>query len=366
MEARFKRDYNHNYMILSVQEKDNYRIKMICNNKIKGLLESHISSFNGSYELYYDVSSKQPLSRLYARKEMGIEEVVEVLSSVKILMEELRKYLLDSDSIIFHPDFCYCNPETLKAEWTCYPGENQTWHIRELAEFLIDRVNHSDCDAVELAYGFYKMVKADCFGIKEMDELLQKYGREREFEQPEKEEIKEENPYDDWGHEEEKQPERLTLFEKIKKLIMNRPEKEARIVPFTSKVQRYESSPGREMFDEEYPKEYTGETMVMGVQSRKSFRRLRSIKKGSVEYISLDKLPCILGKMEECADVVLKDISVSRMHAKIFEENGELFLQDLNSKNGSYVNNLELDSNEIVKLSIGDEIAFGNLRYIYE
>ena len=80
----------------------------------------------------------------------------------------------------------------------------------------------------------------------------------------------------------------------------------------------------------------------------------------------MQKLPCILGKMVEWSDIVLRDQSISRMHARIFEENGELYLQDLNSTNGSYINNLELESNEIVKLKIGDEITFGNLRYIYE
>ena len=80
----------------------------------------------------------------------------------------------------------------------------------------------------------------------------------------------------------------------------------------------------------------------------------------------MERLPCVLGKMEECADVVLKDPGVSRMYARIFEENGEIYLQDLNSRNGSFINNLELEANEIVKLKVGDEVAFGNLRYIFE
>lgn len=367
METRYKRDFNHNYMILSVREEENYQLKMICNNKINGLLVSHTNAFNGSCDIYYDISSKQPLSRIYAGREMDFKDVCGVLTSLKTVLEEMKRYLLDSRNILFHPDFCYCNPEQIRAEWVCYPQEDSMLNLRELAEFFIDKVNHSDRKAVELAYGFYKMIKADNFSVKEIEDLLQKCGMVRDASPQEEKETEEEITYvADPGWDEERQPERLTLFEKIKKLILNKPEKEDSGISAVKNAGKREAVSGREIYGMEYPEDYNGETMVMGIQGSTSSRRLRSLRKGSTDCISLTKLPCVLGKMEECADVVLKDISVSRMHARIFEENGEIFLQDLNSKNGSYVNNLELESNEIVKLSIGDEIAFGNLRYIYE
>ena len=104
----------------------------------------------------------------------------------------------------------------------------------------------------------------------------------------------------------------------------------------------------------------------MGIKNTFEKRQLRNLSGRGERLISLERLPCVLGKMEECADVVLKDPGVSRMHARIFEENGEIYLQDLNSRNGSFINNLELEANEIVKLKVGDEVAIDGIDATYE
>ena len=39
LEARYKKDMNSNYLILGCEEKATYELNMICNNKIKGLLD---------------------------------------------------------------------------------------------------------------------------------------------------------------------------------------------------------------------------------------------------------------------------------------------------------------------------------------
>jgi pSer/pThr/pTyr-binding forkhead associated (FHA) protein len=52
---------------------------------------------------------------------------------------------------------------------------------------------------------------------------------------------------------------------------------------------------------------------------------------------------------------------VSRQHAFIVEEDGQLFLLDNNSKNGTFHNNRKLDSHEQVPLQDGDLIVLGRL-----
>ncbi len=374
MEMKYKRDCNRNYMVIQAENEENYQLKMMCNNKIKGLLESHINTFNGNCDIFYDISSKQPLDRLYGTREMCYEDVSGVLFSLKILMEELQKYLLDSSNILFQPEFCYCNPENKRVECALYPQENQGEGLKELAEFMIDRVNHSDSRAVELSYGFYKMEKRESFNRKEMEDLLQKDVPQ------EKEECNITKEKEDYimpkgdisypinnlysiGNKQEK----MTLIEKIKRFLFNKSEEKfGGMSRIGSERMRLHTVSDWEMYGMEDNGAYNGETVVMGMRDGNTPRRLRSLKKGNEEFIFLDKLPCILGKMEECADIVLKDISVSRMHARIYEENGDIYLQDLNSKNGSYINNLELETNETVKLKLGDEVGFGNLRYIYE
>ncbi|MBM3201264.1 MAG: EscD/YscD/HrpQ family type III secretion system inner membrane ring protein [Chlamydiae bacterium] len=65
----------------------------------------------------------------------------------------------------------------------------------------------------------------------------------------------------------------------------------------------------------------------------------------------------VLGKDPDAADIVFQDLSVSRYHAKIFsDENGLIFIEDLGSKNGVFVNgakvegSLALESQDLVSL----------------
>ena len=324
--------------------------------------------------MHYNITSKQPLSRVYLKKELTAEDVRKILLSIRLLMDELKKYLLSFECILFDAEYCYCNPETKQSEWIFYPQRKSESSMGKLAEFLIDRVDHGERTAVDMVYHFYKLVRNDMLTKAELDKLIEEYESDKTYEPLKCEKH-------DFGYEQDMQLavqykeadcgndtlKSNTVWEKVKELIHTKVRifSKEKTNKWGKRIETVNSLNWETYGLEEY-ENYKGETVVMGVQSIKATRRLRSLSKSDAEYISLQKLPCILGKMEECSDIVLRDQSISRMHARIFEENGELYLQDLNSTNGSYINNLELESNEIVKLKIGDEITFGNLRYIYE
>ena len=82
--------------------------------------------------------------------------------------------------------------------------------------------------------------------------------------------------------------------------------------------------------------------------------------------ILLERLPLTLGSLGGSVDYQLNDRSVSRMHAYIGKnESGHIFLKDLGSTNGTYLNGKRLDSNEIRLLNCGDEVRFGAMEFEY-
>lgn len=81
--------------------------------------------------------------------------------------------------------------------------------------------------------------------------------------------------------------------------------------------------------------------------------------------IKIEKFPFTIGKIAEETDYVLKDSSVSRLHARIYKEEKQVFLMDLNSTNGTCKNGFRLPPNEKVLLEEGDEISFGKIRFCY-
>ncbi len=60
------------------------------------------------------------------------------------------------------------------------------------------------------------------------------------------------------------------------------------------------------------------------------------------------------------SDIFLDDITVSRHHAKFVRSGGKLYLEDLGSLNGTYVNRTLLDGRTLLRE--GDEIQIGKYR----
>ena len=78
--------------------------------------------------------------------------------------------------------------------------------------------------------------------------------------------------------------------------------------------------------------------------------------------IVLDKAVVLIGRQAEC-DVILQDSrKVSRKHCCIAQVNDTYVVRDLASMNGVRVNGERIDRE--APLEIGDEISFGDVRYV--
>jgi len=78
------------------------------------------------------------------------------------------------------------------------------------------------------------------------------------------------------------------------------------------------------------------------------------------EYTLL-KSEVSLGRGED-NDIVIPHASVSRAHARLVRRDGSFVLTDLNSTNGSYVNNREVQGSAVV--DNGSEVRFGDIRFV--
>lgn len=63
------------------------------------------------------------------------------------------------------------------------------------------------------------------------------------------------------------------------------------------------------------------------------------------------------------ADVVINDRSISRRHAVIGEKNGRIYVKDLSSTNGTYVNEICMCKDRYWPLSGGDVLRIGGVEY---
>lgn len=74
--------------------------------------------------------------------------------------------------------------------------------------------------------------------------------------------------------------------------------------------------------------------------------------------IEVSETPKIIGRGERC-DLVLQDSSVSSSHAEVILRSGEVWLRDLNSTNGTWVNGDRVSRE--VRIKPGDRVEFGDV-----
>lgn len=87
---------------------------------------------------------------------------------------------------------------------------------------------------------------------------------------------------------------------------------------------------------------------------------LEILERGARRAQSL-RTPFELGRARE-AEIFLHDPEVSRRHARIETQNGVLYLEDLKSSNGTFLNGRRLG--EPLEIRAGDEIDVGTTRLV--
>ena len=80
----------------------------------------------------------------------------------------------------------------------------------------------------------------------------------------------------------------------------------------------------------------------------------------------ITKTPFIVGKLQWETDLFLPQKNVSRRHASFHYENGEYYVSDLSSTNGTFLNGKKLESLNKYKISQGDIICFAREEFIFK
>ncbi|PQQ67062.1 DUF6382 domain-containing protein [Acetivibrio saccincola] len=93
---------------------------------------------------------------------------------------------------------------------------------------------------------------------------------------------------------------------------------------------------------------------------------LQSNRDGVIEEIKITKPEFLIGRLKGQVDYVTENKAIGKVHAKIIIRDGKYFLKDLNSKNGTYLNNERLNSNTEYEIKDNDVIVFANSEYIFK
>ena len=106
---------------------------------------------------------------------------------------------------------------------------------------------------------------------------------------------------------------------------------------------------------------YNGETEIIRKPGIKARAYLKETQGETV--IELDKSSVLVGRMEGFVDAVINSSAVGKIHAEVIAEEGNYYLVDCNSRNGTFVNDRRLVSNTRNKVIDNDFIRFANREF---
>lgn len=453
MRISYRREMRHNYLIIDPEDLKlcEFECQMLEANALEGLLRFHKRYTDGSVRLFYDITSRQPLSRMLDGRCIRGGELRRLVLGIAGVLERMGVYLMSEQGLFLEPDYIYVEPESFSV-WLCLlPGLERQFpeDCRNLLEYLLGKVDHQDQEGVVLAYGLYQESKKENYGLEDLLRQLhmQEKGGARcersgteaaagsadsSWEMEEQSRIGQTVPWrrealpaseaqQEWGGAGESNPQRAGrrkenprkgLLGKLSgwwRHLWKREGKEEMIeVPmeqmFSPKElpyevqgtvwgqrerERYETYENERQSRQEADRRYERErnfgrqkqkmpsrteaweqeirpgqdtVLLADLTERSSNRRLAALTAG-LEDIEITYCPFVIGKQEQLVDYRLQKEAVSRLHARIDEEKGEYFLQDLNSTNGTWVAGRLLENNEKVLLQIGDEVSLAGLRY---
>lgn len=361
LKKEYVNSFHHNYLKIKVKKESGKKTALSVsdtdNQKLEGLLPVTLHVKNGENSLYYEISSKQSLSKLVLKEKIKEEWIEEFCACLKTALWSLEQYLLDERNLILHPDYIFQDVETGKLHFLYVPYyiEEEKTDMEKFLSFLVENVDMTGLAVSEVLYDIYSKWE----GMREefTPELFLSLWEKRQKEEVQPEEMQ----FTEIVEPEEK----VTALPSLKKK-----ESPGFLFGWNKRFKMEECKVGMAMEDWEYqteklPDDKEGLTTYMEVQQEKEERKLYGNGKENRKVVNLETLPVIIGKKKELADVVLADASISRMYARFTEEDGRLYLEDLNATNGTFKNGVRLNPYEKVEILKEDEVKLGSLYFTY-
>lgn len=173
MNVSYKRDMTHNYMVPEVEEnisEDDYRIHMLMENHIRGLLPCVIRRINCQSRFFYDITSRQSMEHIYGSSRMRAEDIRTFLRGLHRALREVKKYLLDMDRIVLEPQMIYMDIESREPLFCYLPvyQKDIMQSFRELSMYLLERLDDSDRQAVLLGYEIYRKAREENYSLEKI------------------------------------------------------------------------------------------------------------------------------------------------------------------------------------------------------
>ncbi len=372
MDITYKKDGAHSFVILKNVDVDesSYKWKMLLSNHIDRLLQPTLSKINGETNIQYDASGMVSMESAFLAGKMRGDDIYAFVRGLEDLSEKLNEYLLLLDDVIFDMSCVYINRVNGRYQFCYCPGKADGFQkgIKNLCDRMLEYIDHDDMQAVEMGYGMRQVILTDGFTAEDMANFARKKRAEWKKTTNPKEPAEEGEPKEN----ELKENEQAFDLKKDASWKINN-EKEAKVnnkdqAGGLFKKMAYMFKNGKEYQTEEEMDKTEKNAEKFQNQSSPTTKGivLKSTRENPQVKIQPERFPFTIGKSEKLCDCALYSPVISRVHMRIVRLNGGYGIEDMDSKNGTYINGERLESGQIKTLQGGDEVRMADETFVVE
>lgn len=429
MDVSYRKNLNRSYICMEEQGQliEPYELMMLENHRIPGLLPMQSVVADGRRRYLYEISGKQQIEDYFSGKKVGHDVLRLFLVSVQNMCRSLSEYLLREEGICLEIEFIYVDLEDGSLQFLYLPfyEKNLPQAFELCMEQLLRKIDHQDKEAVELGYQIYQL----CAGghadigrlleavlgrqpVSEEGRLLTadgdsawaegkmgKRGRRPGSEEREREEeskgAEDSNGYNDrentWkGWVEKNKAYAAGLLKKYvpeligaeKTFLSGMGQHEQKRRPFFNRVKsrgKEASFWGRKQEKRKTPLSESTQiseggacddtpshpTEILGVRLEEPLGRFTYQGIHQCSDIVVEGDSFLLGKNSNQVNGVISAEGVSRLHARVTRQEQKYYIEDLNSTNGTYINDMPLEYRQPKEIYPGDRIRFGAEEYMF-
>lgn len=420
MEIEYERTLTGSYMKISAADNPGFDEKIMLKNRIPGFLRVEKSHVDGKGQYWYEISGYQSLAGVCSLKKIDINFIEKIILTLCDQLDAMERNLLDSNCLFLDPDTVFVSNMDESVRYIIFPESYDSIAVcfRDLMEFLLTKLDHSSKDDVQLAYEIYEKTLDSDYNIRNIRDIIIMRRQDEAKRQidlkpiaslqsdnvSQHNAIETENDDDSFNNKEKKVASKKEInkfniiIEKIVNIIgeylgidisklckrkcKEKYKDDSESYRSTKREKKKNSKNNRknqgeelivhpsliEESDSQYIKHE--EPVVREIHPTVCLSDYREHPQGMLLYEGYEGLNNIALKSDETrigqageTDVVIDRPTISRFHACILREEGEFYLMDMNSSNGTYVNNKPIAYKEKCQLKINDIIRFADIKY---
>ncbi len=406
----------------------NYQVEMITGNTIENVIAMGLKQKDENVDMYFNITSKLSLKQFLKRKVLEKNEFIGIAQSIIKILIDCRDYLLYDNCFLLTEDYIYINPETYKVSLVYIPCRtylNTCEKIKELM-FKLITVSADITESINDSYlqKIINFLKIEGFNLQDMNNFLMGLKVEDIFESKSDEnmimlETKDKKDVDQLEKQgnrhnvpKNKLGDKVILFIVISAqvliifflvrfhdffkslnqdvwttyialvlviascegLILKRLFCQRNSVVKKGAENEVESLSSGNVWSltEELNKSFemqinntnNSETVILSIQ-KDTYPYLIDATLNSKEKIPITKSEFIIGRLKGYVDYEMSNISVGKVHAEVSLYEGKYIIKDLNSRNGTFINSEQIESNREFEIKNNDRISIANSDYIF-